>query len=107
MGKQLLLGSIPMPNQADVRGSTIRRNRRMGLPETLNRRDSKRLPNPMKSQDLETILLIKGAISELPAAQMEACQELAEHIRMVIKTAGEPVGTLALALVGAEAQAKE
>jgi hypothetical protein len=61
----------------------------------------------MKSQDLETILLIKGAISELPAAQMEACQELAEHIRMVIKTAGEPVGTLALALVGAEAQAKE
>jgi hypothetical protein len=58
------------------------------------------------TQEQETVLLIKGAISELPAAQNEACEELCEHIRMVIKTAGEPVGTLALALVGAEAQAK-
>ncbi len=53
----------------------------------------------------QTVLLIKGAISELPAAQEEACNELADHIRRAIKQAGEPVGTLALALVGAEAQA--
>jgi hypothetical protein len=59
------------------------------------------------TQEQQTILLIKGAISELPAAQEEACNELAEHIRMSCKVAGEPVGTLALALVGAEAQAKE
>lgn len=56
--------------------------------------------------DRETILLIKGAISELPAAQAEACNELAEHIRTAIKVAGEPVGSLALALVGAEKQAE-
>lgn len=54
----------------------------------------------------QQILMIKGLISELPAAQSEACHELAEHIRRVIKQAGEPVGTLALALVGLEAQAK-
>jgi hypothetical protein len=60
----------------------------------------------MTEQDRETILLIKGAISELPAAQLEACEELAEHIRSAIRTAGEPVGTLALALVGAEEQAR-
>ncbi len=58
------------------------------------------------NNDQETILLIKGCIAELPAALQEACKELAEHIRHVCKTAGEPVGTLALALVGAEAQAK-
>jgi len=58
------------------------------------------------TKDQETILLIKGAISELPAAQEEACLELAEHFRSAIKVAGEPVGTLALALVGAEAQTK-
>ncbi len=54
----------------------------------------------------ETVLLIKGAISELPHAQNEACEELAEHIRTICKMAGEPVGTLALALVGAEASAR-
>jgi len=56
------------------------------------------------TEDEQTILLIKGVISELPAAQQEACLELAEHIRMVTKTAGMPVGHLALAIVGAEAQ---
>ena len=57
------------------------------------------------TEEQQTILVIKGAISELPSAQAEACNELAEHIRRVIKQAGEPAGTLALALVGAEAQA--
>lgn len=55
----------------------------------------------------ETLLLIKGAISELPAAQLEACEELAEHIRMACRVAGEPVGSLAIALVGAERAAQE
>jgi len=54
----------------------------------------------------EAVLLIKGAISELPAAQREACEELVEHIRYVCKVAGPPVGMLALSLVGAEAQEK-
>lgn len=54
--------------------------------------------------DEQTLLMIKGAISDLPAAQREACNELAEFIRYNLKNAGEPVGTLALALVGAEAQ---
>lgn len=58
------------------------------------------------TQEQETVLLLKGAISELPVAQSEACKELAEHIRRACKMAGEPVGTLALALVGAEAQAR-
>ncbi len=60
--------------------------------------------NRTMTQEQETILLIKGAISELPAEQKEACEELAEHIRRACKVSGEPVGTLALALVGAEAQ---
>lgn len=58
------------------------------------------------TQEQQTVLLIKGAISELSAAEEEACLELAEHIRRAIRIAGEPVGTLALALVGAEAQAR-
>jgi hypothetical protein len=57
------------------------------------------------NQDQQTILLIKGAIASLSAAEQEACHELADFLRMNIKRAGEPVGTLALALVGAEAQA--
>lgn len=56
------------------------------------------------SIEQETLLMIKGAISELPAGQEEACNELAEHFRRNIKMAGEPVGTLAFALVGAERQ---
>ena len=54
----------------------------------------------------QTVLLIKGLISQLSAAEQEACNELAEHLHRQIAVAGHPVGTLALALVGAEAQAK-
>ena len=54
----------------------------------------------------ETILLIKGAISELPSGQSEACLELYEHIKMLVKQAGSPVGQMAVALVGAELQAE-
>jgi hypothetical protein len=56
------------------------------------------------TQEQETVLLIKGIISELPASQAEACEELIEHIRRVCKSAGEPVGTLAITLIGAEMQ---
>ncbi len=56
--------------------------------------------------DEETLLMIRGAIASLPAAQVEACNELAEHMRRMIACAGEPVGTLAMALVGAEMQQK-
>lgn len=56
------------------------------------------------TSEQQTLLMIKGLISELPADQAEACHELADHLRRVIKQAGEPVGLMALALVGAEAQ---
>jgi hypothetical protein len=52
-----------------------------------------------------TILLIKGAISELAPEHEERCNELAGHIRRMVIEAGSPVGELAIALVGAEAQA--
>ena len=52
----------------------------------------------------ETLLLIKGLISELPPAQEEACLELAEHISRLCDSAGSPVGPLAVALVGVEMQ---
>jgi len=53
-----------------------------------------------------TILAIKGAISELPPEHEERCNELAEHIRRMVKEAGFPVGALAVGLVGAELQAE-
>jgi hypothetical protein len=55
------------------------------------------------TSEQETVLIIKGLISQLSAAEQEACKEVADHLRRVIKQAGEPVGSLALALVGAEA----
>lgn len=55
----------------------------------------------------ETVLLIKGAISELPPSHQEACLELAEHLRRMIREAGDPVGPLAIALIGAEMQADQ
>lgn len=59
------------------------------------------------SEDEQTILIIKGAIASLPPDQAEACNEVADHIRRVIKQAGEGVGAMALALVGAEYQTKD
>lgn len=54
----------------------------------------------------KTVLMIKGLIASLPAAEQEACNELADHMRRQIAAAGDPVGLLALTLLGAEAQAK-
>lgn len=70
---------------------------------TAPRSRAKHLPD--MDPDKETVLVIKGAISELPAGQREACLELAEHLRAQIKVAGVPVGPMAFALVGAEMQA--
>ena len=50
---------------------------------------------------------IRRVISELPSREVEAVNELADHIRSAIKVAGEPVGSMALALVGAEKAAEE
>ena len=48
--------------------------------------------------------MIKGLISQLPADQIETCDELCNHIKRVIREAGKPLGGLAIALVGAEMQ---
>lgn len=54
----------------------------------------------------ETVFLIRGVIASLSPGDQEAVKELADHIKSAIRRAGEPVGTLAMALVGAEAQAE-
>lgn len=54
--------------------------------------------------DEQTILVIKGAISELSPELEEATLELAEFIRQNVKKAGPVVWPMALALVGAEIQ---
>lgn len=53
----------------------------------------------------QTLTEIRAAIYQLPAAEREACEECADHIRRVVATAGG-VGLMALALVGAENAAK-
>ncbi len=59
------------------------------------------------TEDEQTLLLIKGAISELPAVQQSAvhacAQDLRDRIRLA-EAADEALGTLAFALVGAEVQ---
>ena len=54
------------------------------------------------TKEEETVLMIKGAIATLSLGEREACNELAEHMHRQLKSAGDVVGTLALALVGAE-----
>ena len=52
----------------------------------------------------ETLLLIKGEITNLTPAQQQQVKDCAAMIRAVIEDGG-PAGVLALALVGAEMQA--
>lgn len=59
------------------------------------------------SHEQEQVLIIKGAISELPPELEEATLELADFIRQNVKKAGDVVGPIALALVAAELSAKE
>jgi len=52
----------------------------------------------------QTLLLIKGTMTELPAEEQAAIASCAGSIRELIKAAGDGIGPLALALVGAEMQ---
>jgi len=52
-----------------------------------------------------TVLAIKGAIAELPPDLREQCNAMVEHLRRMVTDAGDVIGPLAVALVGAELQA--
>lgn len=52
----------------------------------------------------QTLLLIKGAMTELPPEDQAAIAVCAESIRELIKAAGDGIGPFALTLVGAEMQ---
>lgn len=54
----------------------------------------------------ETTKAIKTAINSLPPMMREQCEELAEHIRHCVRTAGATVGPLAVALVGSEMESQ-
>lgn len=56
------------------------------------------------TKDQQTILLIRDLISKLPPKEAESCHEIAEHLRKICEA--NPVGLIALALVGAEEQAR-
>lgn len=58
------------------------------------------------TQDQETILLIKGAISELPDDQQKECKDLILSIKAILRTSDDTIGTLVIALIGAELQAE-
>lgn len=59
----------------------------------------------MSNQDKVTLLVIKGAISEMPEADRKIIETKADSIRKIIDN--NNLGYLALALVGAELAAKE
>lgn len=61
------------------------------------------------TEEQQTVLLIKGAISELDPSQQSKVTNLAETIRGMIRDAGDAgdlAGPLAIALVGAEMRAQ-
>jgi hypothetical protein len=75
--------------------------------DALERMKSRLIKERVERQRREEEALIrhiKDEISALPPHQEEACNELAEYMRRIIREAGSPVGELALALVGAETQ---
>lgn len=47
---------------------------------------------------------INKCIDSLGPMEQEACRELVDFFKMNMKRAGEPVGQLAIALIGAELQ---
>lgn len=57
------------------------------------------------SPDEVTLLLIKGVISDLPADDQVKVKQCADQLTATVKGAGV-YGSLALALVGAQAAAK-
>lgn len=53
-----------------------------------------------------TLLLVRGALSELPQEQQDAVNAAHEKLKAIVTEAGD-VGLLALALLGAEIQAED
>lgn len=58
------------------------------------------------TEEQQTLLLIKGAISDLPEEQKVKVQRCAAELRKVIADGGQE-GVMAFVLVGAEVQAQE
>lgn len=58
------------------------------------------------SQDEQTVLMIKGAIASLSTEQHAQCMELYNKVVGLMSDAPDPLGTLVIALIGAEMQAK-
>jgi hypothetical protein len=58
------------------------------------------------SEDQQTVLMIKGAISEFPAEQLAQFNALYSRVGQLLSDAPDPLGTFCLALLGAELQAK-
>ena len=56
------------------------------------------------TEEQQTLVMIKGAIFDLPAADQEKVKDAADTIREIAQRHGV-YGSLALALVGAEAAA--
>lgn len=52
-----------------------------------------------------TLLAIQGMISKLPTAQREQCEAMIEHLHRMVADAGDVVGPMAIALIGAEMDA--
>ena len=50
----------------------------------------------------DNIMLLRGMIQSLPDAARQQCMDLAQRITQLVVQAGEPVGSLALAMVGVE-----
>ncbi|MBK1613334.1 hypothetical protein CKO44_07605 [Rubrivivax gelatinosus] len=57
-------------------------------------------------EDRKTLLLIKGVIADMPPAEAAKVQACAAVLRRAVLDAGDH-GVVALALIGAEAQAME
>lgn len=58
------------------------------------------------TDDELTLAAIKGVISDLPPELREQCDAMIDHLHRMIEDAGDPVGPLAIALIGAEMQLK-
>jgi len=57
-----------------------------------------------RQDDENVILMIKGAISELPPEQRSECNKLIGDIEVLMLATGEPMATLEIALIGAKKQ---
>lgn len=58
------------------------------------------------AQEKVTLLMIKGAIYDMPKEEQDTIATLAQQLRNIVKDAGAQ-GVLALALVGAEVAAED